>query len=285
VKTEKPSVNNKTVVIISITSDIGVELAKRYSHDGYTIIGTYRSTKLLNKFSGLPKCHLFYCDISDKKSIGKFKKDYSKLGIKWDIFISLPCTPLPIRPFFGCDFDEWSESVHINAIEQLRILHELHRYRKKGRIADIVLFAGGGVNNAVINFSAYTASKIMLIKMCEFLDAENKDLNIFIVGPGWTRTKTHDLVLANVDKKDEKYRKTVEFIKSGSGTSMDDIYGCIQWLCKEGKGVASGRNFSIVSDKWKGVLNKRLAAELRLDVNMYKLRRHKNDFLVKNRGK
>jgi len=266
----------KVVVLVSITSDIGIALAKRYSADGFTVVGTYRSTKLLSEIKDLQDCHLFYCDIGDKASITKFVKDFAALKLKWELFISCPCNPLPIKPFFQGDFDEWSDSVHINAIEQLRVLHAMYPY-KNGK-ADVAFFAGGGANNAVINFSAYTVSKIMLIKMCEFLDAENDDLNIFIVGPGWARTKTHGLILANTGKNDEKHLKTEEFMKSGEGTSMDDIYGCIQWLCNEGKQVASGRNISIVNDKWKGDPSKELAAALKSDKNMYKLRRHRNDY-------
>ncbi|MBN1788061.1 MAG: SDR family oxidoreductase [Sedimentisphaerales bacterium] len=270
----------KVVVIISVTSDIGLALAKWYSKEGYIVVGTYRSGELLGKLENLENCHLFSCDISNKKNIDKFISWYKKLDMRWDVFISCPCTPLPLKAFFECDFDEWSDSVHVNAIEQLRILHQIYPYRDESKISDIVLFAGGGVNNAVINFSAYTVSKIMLIKMCEFLDAENKNINIFIVGPGWTRTKTHEFVLQHVARDDERYQKITDFLKSGKGTSMEDIYKCIQWLCEQGKEVASGRNFSIVNDKWREPDSKKLADELKKDPEMYKLKRHKNDFLI-----
>ncbi len=270
--------NNKVAVIVSITSDIGTALAKRYARDGYAIVGTYRSKKQLNELKGISGLHIFPCDISDKKSIAGFIRNFKALGLKWDVFISCPCDVFPICAFFGCDFDEWNDSIHVNAIEQLRVLHELHPFRNKGTIADVVFFAGGGVNNAVLNFSAYTISKITLIKMCEFLDFENKDLNIFAVGPGWTKTKTHDLVLKKLDKADEKYVKTLERMESGKWTSMDDIYGCIRWLCKKGRVVAGGRNFSVMSDKWKGEESGKLEKELIGDPDMYKLRRHGNDW-------
>jgi short-subunit dehydrogenase len=270
----------KVVVIVSITSDIGIALAHRYADSGHTIVGTYRSTGLLDQLSGISNLHLFPCDLMKKQDIASFVKDFEALGLKWDTFISLPCTPLPLKAFFDCDFDEWSESVHLNAIEQLRILHKLHPFRNNARISDVVLFAGGGINNAVIDFSAYTISKIMLIKMCEFLDAENKDLNIFIVGPGWTRTKAHYITLANVGRDSIKYKETAEFMSEDKGTSMDDIFGCVQWLCRQGKDIASGRNFSVVNDQWHGEKSDLLAQELKRDPNIYKLRRFKNDLLT-----
>lgn len=272
------SIEKKVVVIIGITSDIGHALATRYSSDNYIIIGTYRSTDQLEELKKLPNCYLFYCDLNDIRSIHEFIDGYKNLALFWNILISCPSNPLPLKAFFKCDFDEWSNSIHTNAIEQMRILHAIYSFRDLKEVVDVVFFAAGGINNSVKNFSALTISKIMLIKMCEFLDAENIDLNIFSIGPGWTYTKTHTLILENVDHSDEKYQKTLEFMKKGEGTSMDDIFGCIRWLCEQGKKVASGRNFSVVNDNWKGSCSKFLASELLSDVDMYKLRRHKNHF-------
>ncbi|MBI2549663.1 SDR family oxidoreductase [Candidatus Woesearchaeota archaeon] len=268
----------KVVVLSSISSDIGRELAFRYARDGYAIIGTYRSEEHLNGLKKLPNCRLFPCDIAKKEQVSAFLKAYAALNLPWDIFISCAGTPNPIGKFFDIDFDYWSESVHVNAIEQLRVLHGLYPYRNKTGAA-AVFFAGPGANNPFTNYSAYVASKIMLIKMCELLDDEAKDLNVFIVGPGWTKSKTHYQTLEAGEERAGaiNYQKTVEFMKQeGGGTSMDDIYGCINWLQAQGRGVASGRNFSVVHDKWKGAESSLLAAELKSDSNMYKLRRHRN---------
>lgn len=273
--------SKKVAVIISITSDIGMALAKHYARDGYAIVGTYRSKKMVGELDGIKDCRLCFCDIGNITSIAKFIKWYKRLKLAWDLLVFCPCNPLPLKAFFKSDFNEWSDSIHINAIEQLRLLHDMHPLRRKTRMADIVFFAGGGVNNAVINFSAYTVSKIMLIKMCEYIDAETPDVNIFIVGPGWTRTKTHELVLKNTGNDDERKQKILAFLNSGGGTSMDDIYNSIEWLCRQGKEVASGRNFSIVNDALYPPSNKILAKELKKDPGMYKMRRCRNDFLIK----
>lgn len=272
----------KTVFILSITSDIGTALAKRYAGEGYRVVGTYRTEKNLVQLKDIPNCHLYSCDLEDKGSVAQFINEFKKLNLAWDIFISCPCTPLPLGSFFECDFDEWSQSIHINAVEQLRALHNLYPMRNTDTVCDVVFFAGGGTNNAVLNFSAYTVSKIMLIKMSELLDAENRDLNVFIVGPGWTKTKTHYITLEHVNKTDKKYSETVEFMKSGVGTSMDDICDCIKWLCRQGKEVVGGRNFSVINDQWKDDSQGQLATALKSDANMYKLRRHGNHLLVRN---
>lgn len=268
----------KVVFISSITSDIGLDLAKRYSSDGYVVAGTYRSKKLLPQLKSLPDCHLFYCDLKNKASLNKSIKDFARLKLPWETFISAAVWPPPLNGFFESDFDEWSASVHVNAIEQLRVLHGLYPLRRKGITANAVFFAGPGTNNAVKNFSALAVSKIMLIKMCELLDAETSDLNVFIVGPGWTKTKTHWQILADPHVSKEKYEETMRFMQSGQGTKMEDIYRCIRWLSRKGRRVSGGRNFSVVHDRWG---KEDLAKALLKDIDMYKLRRFQNGWKPK----
>lgn len=270
--------NNKrpVVLIISITSDIGYDLANRYISHGYIVIGTYRSKKSLSKLNKLENCYLLYLDLEKKKSINDFIKSFRELKLSWNIFISCPCDILPLKPFFKCNFNEFEKSVHINAIEQLRVLHKIYSFRNSKEIVNVVFFAAGGVNNAVVNISAYTISKIMLIKMCEFLDEENPDFNIFIVGPGWVKTKIHNVVLSNLNKNDEKYLKTKDFLENGNGTNLKDIFDYIYWLCQQGKKIASGRNFSVEGDPWKDNLTK-LYNELINNSSLYKLRRYGNN--------
>ena len=117
------------------------------------------------------------------------------------------------------------------------------------------------MNSAPPKLSAYTASKIMLIKMCELLDAENSDLKFFIVGPGFVKTKIHDLIKANLTAG----KKEID---------MEDIYKGIRWLTAQEKIIVGGRNFSIAYDC---LGDDRLAGELWEHEDMYKLRRRKND--------
>jgi hypothetical protein len=61
---------------------------------------------------------------------------------------------------------------------------------------------------------------------------------------------------------------------------METVLDCIDWAVKASRDVVSGRNFSVVHDAWGSVL---LEDVLRGAKDMYKLRRHGNDLLV--RGK
>lgn len=147
------------------------------------------------------------------------------------------------------------------------------------KVPSVLLFAGGGTNNATVNYSAYTISKIASIKMCELLDAEIADTRFVIVGPGWVKTKIHQATLAAGEKlAGANYQKTIFKMASNECTPMDEVMDCCEWLFNSPRELVSGRNFSTVFDKWG---SPELQIALAKDLNMYKLRRYGNNQLVK----
>jgi hypothetical protein len=69
-------------------------------------------------------------------------------------------------------------------------------------------------------------------------------------------------------------RTSAFLAKDEIGTSMRDIYACINWILAQGKRVAGGRNFSVVWDKWGNRDGAReLVTDLSANRDMFKLRR------------
>jgi len=282
-----PVKRKETVVILGVSADIGKEICLRYLRDGYSVLGTYRVlSENVKSLRGKDNLTLFRCDLSRPKEIEKLASFAAKKKLSWKTFFSSVGTTEPIGRFFALDFDAWADSIHINGISQLRALHALYRFRSKESVSNVVFLAGGGTNNPFRCYSAYCLAKIMLIKMCELIDDENPDLNAFIVGPGFVRTKNHYETLRAGTKAEANLARVKDFWGSGKpGTSMDDIYGCMRWLEVQGRDVAGGRNFSVVHDDWGKEL---LARQLKGDLNMYKLRRFGNDWksdIAGNRNK
>lgn len=263
----------KNIFILSVSSGIGADLKDRYEAEGHYVCGTFRNKSHL--FEGFPS--FLFCDLTLPESIDKCIQRYRLMKRPWDVFISCAGTMEPIGPFFSGSFDEWEKSIDQNVLGQLRFLHALYPLRnKKGKPA-VVFFAGAGTNKAVPGYSAYTASKIFLIKMCELLDSECPDMNIFIIGPGWVRTRIHGQTMKAGKKAGVNFDLTREFLKSGQkGTDFKDIFDCMEWCIRQGRKVAGGRNFSVVHDSWKKngqALKKKLLA----DPDKFKLRRYKNE--------
>lgn len=258
--------------ILGASADIGIGLIQSFRADGYRVGGTYRSEK---GFADHLTDDFIHCDFRDARSIDAMVARYVERDMHWNVLISAVGTMEPVGRFFDVPFSEWENSLRINLMSQLEAVHRLYPYRRPGVDNHLVFFAGGGTNNPMRNYSAYCVSKIALIKMCELLDDECPDLNVFIVGPGWVRTKIHEETLRNADRAGDSYAKTLDFLSSGkAGTDMQDIYDCIAWGIREGRSVVGGRNFSVVHDKWgEEDLRDRLAA----DQNLYKLRRYSRD--------
>ena len=266
----------KTVVIISVSSDIGNFLAKQYLSREWRVIGTYRQSKNLKGFD-LKKVDLFKLDVTKPAQVKTFIADLKRLGVRWDRLICLVGSLLPAQDFFECEFDEWEHSVNVNAIGPLRLVHGLYPLANKK--PQLVFFAGGAANGTVRHMSAYAISKIMLTKMTEFIDAEYPRLHVSIIGPGWTLTKIHEDILRDKSVSAKKRIQTRDDIKHKPSTSMEDIDACVEWVCAQPKAVTSGRNFSVVYDPWRSDKRQKLIAMLASDVNMYKLRRANNNFL------
>ena len=267
----------KTVLILGLSSDIGQELANRYSEKGFAVIGTCRNSKKMKEFCETNHIHSIPCDVSNNNSITSAINNFSNLHIPWDIFISCIGSMTPIGKFVDVTFSEWEKSIEINAIKQLSFLHSIYPYRRENSMCHVVFFAGGGTNGPFPNYSAYCASKIFLIKMCELLDDEIPDINPFIIGPGWVRTKIHKETLNSVQGAGNNYQRTLEFLESNeTGTNFGEIFNCINWCIKQGKSVAGGRNFSLVHDLWRDNEGDTLIEQLQEDTDKFKMRRFKN---------
>lgn len=265
-----------TVFVLGAGSDIGCDLALRYADAGAQVIGTYRTDASAARLVDVPNIHLLRCNIAELGEVANLALAYAELDTPWDIFISSVGTMEPIGPFFECDFTQWERSVTTNSLAQLRILHALHPYRRRSATSHVAFFAGGGTNGPFASYSAYCASKIFLIKMCELLSDENPDLNVFILGPGFLPTKIHNQTFSNPMAAGSNYAKTVRFYETSTGTAgFADVYQCINWCVQAGRPVAAGRNVSVVHDAWRDGGHE-LAATLVEDRDKFKLRRYGN---------
>jgi len=244
-------------------------------------LGTYRTESKVVQVLEDKGVILTHCDLREKRSIEKACSDLRSLAQEWDVLVLCPGSQDPVGLFDVCDFDEWEESIKINFTGQLRIVYELLAIRNRAADTEpcVLFFAGGPVNRATRFYSAYTVSKIALIKMCELLDAEIPDTRFAIIGPGWVKSKIHDATLkAGKELAGENYELTKQKLASNECTPMDRILDCLDWLVRAQRNVVSGRNFSVVWDAWD---TEELSQKLLLDFDIYKLRRHGNDLLAR----
>lgn len=266
------SIQNNVVLIIAASSDIGGYLARHYLQRGAQVFGTYRS--LTPDVSQLiaEGVIFFRLDIASLDSINEFVLELRQAKFCWDVLISAPGMLSPIGPFFELDFDEWADSVTVNSLAQLRVLHAVYPLRKRHGCAKVIFFAGGGTNSSFDNYSAYCIGKLALIKMTELLDSECPDLQVSIIGTGWVSTKIHRQTLEaglNAGKNQQKTRDFLEADKA-EGASLKTVAECLDWCLCAPRAAVGGRNVSLVFDNWR---DPSFITELEQQGDSYKLRR------------
>lgn len=268
----------KTIIILSASSDIGSALCQRWVERGWNVLGTYRTDSVKTDELRQINVRLVKCDARDNVSINEACAELNSLCGAWDALVACIGDLEPIGHFGKVDFDDWETSLKVNFTSQLRFVHQMLPSCCSDSELEpgVVFFAGPGTNNAPENYSAYTISKISLIKMCEILDVENPKIRFSIIGPGWVKTKIHSsTVEAGKEMAGDNFQKTLDMFEDGQWVPMNKVMDCCDWVLQMPKEVVGGRNFSVVSDSWGEAS---LEAKLRNDNNMYKLRRSGNDW-------
>lgn len=261
-------------VILSISSDIGYNLAMRWLGQGLRVSGTYRTESSRLRLLENAGADLVWCDLQEAESVSNSANRLVQgTSQPWTRLVLAAGSQNPIGLFGDTLFDEWSKSLEINFLNQLRFLHTLVSIsRPSGRV---LLFAGGATNRATTHYSAYTISKIASIKMVELLAAEYPEACFSVLGPGWVKTKIHNATLQGPPSSaGPNFLTTLERFQKDDFFPMDMLLDCIDWLFMESRERVNGRNFSAVHDSWG---TPELQSALDSDENLYKLRRSGND--------
>lgn len=266
----------KKAIVISASSDIGEALCKKWAEDGQSIIGTFRTeSKAVENLCKIQRVRMLPCDLLNQREVESACEFISRQSAEWDVLVFAPGVMDPIGAFETIDWAAWENALQINMMRPLQILHRLLPSRNRVDRPTVIFFAGAGTNSSAVNYSAYALSKVSLIKMCELLDAEMPDTRFAIIGPGWVNTKIHQSTLAAGEKAGGNYRRTLEHFQKDRWVPMEKIVDCCDWVISAPIVAVGGRNFSVVFDDWG---TKVLEAALKADQDMYKLRRHKNDW-------
>lgn len=265
----------KSAIIVSISSDIGTALAQRWMARGWAVFGTYRTKSAATAELAVSGATLVEVDTADLAALEAGCNELMRLCTAWDVLVIASGTTDPVGLFTDTDFNEWARSIEVNFTSQMRITHRLlpSRRLQSPNGPCVIYFAGGGTNNATTNYSAYTVSKIGLIKMCELLDAEIPDVRFSILGPGWVNTKIHKETLRAGAHAGANFVRTQKKIEQGDFTKIEYVIDCCDWLVASPRDEIGGRNFSVAHDPWGST---ELRKALLSDPDMYKLRRAGN---------
>jgi NAD(P)-dependent dehydrogenase (short-subunit alcohol dehydrogenase family) len=258
----------KNILVTGINSDIGEAMVRDIleKHNNFSFYGTFhKHSKQVNSLRDLG-CRLFQVDMSDQQQVEQFAHQACGFGVNSVVF--LHGSLHPIGRFSEVSFQDWKNCQYVNALSILHILNIiLPSMRSGGRVLSL---AGGGVNSAPINFSAYTSAKITLLKMTEILAAEYPDISFFNLGPGFVKTKIHTQTLTAGHRAGAAFIETKRRLDENDFVSMDKVVKAIYFLLLKAPTSYSGRNFSAENDSLSSTDFARFISS---NLDFYKLRK------------
>jgi len=215
----------------------------------WRVISTSRRPQISEHFG---KNNLIYsCDFTNRESIDDCISQMSQHCSDWKLLVLSIGMLNPIDLLSKCPFDEWEQSIQVNFINQLYFIQVLLNSTDLRVDRKILTFAGSGTNSAPVNFSAYTLSKIALIKAMELLAAEYPSQTFVSLGTGWMNTPIHQQTLDAGARAGIVLFETVRRKASDDFGKFQMLLDFIVWVLSTPRELISGRNFSLQGDDWQ----------------------------------
>jgi len=254
-----------SALIAGIDSDLGGLIGRHLEGLGWAVFGTTRRRESVSD-------SIFFLEAGDPKSIKESVELFLTEAPDWDLVIIAIGKLNPIGKLTEIDFDCWRESFEVNFINQIYILKTL--IEKTTSIPDkkrkILTFAGSGTNSAPINFSAYTLSKVALIKATEILSVEFPNYIFLSVGTGWMKSSIHKQTLDAGILAGDAYHETIKRVACYNFGEHSLLLDFVDWYLKCDNKDISGRNIALQGDNWNA---HGFVPSLTSSIDSYKLRR------------
>jgi NAD(P)-dependent dehydrogenase (short-subunit alcohol dehydrogenase family) len=258
-----------TALIVGNDSEIGTLVANSLRSSDWKVYATSRRQEsvVLNR-----EPNLYFCNLLDRVSISQATSSFVRDCPNWNLVVLSVGSLNPIGRIIDTNFDEWEKSLQLNFSNQLFFISELLRKTDltPNLRRTILTFAGSGTNSAPINFSAYTLSKIALIKATELLAAEYQDCAFVSLGTGWIKSAIHNQTLEAGDSAGSAYQETVRRLREEDFGDPNLICDFISWMNSQPIRSISGLNFALQGDDWKAPAFSNRVSQL---PNNFKLRR------------
>jgi len=240
-----------TAIIAGHDSELGSLVAATLLEQHWKIIGTSR--RMFDSEFDSSK-NLYYCDFIDRSSISQATKSIIEANPDWDLLVLSVGILDPLGLATDVNFDDWEASIKVNFINQFYFIREIIRLTKENSAIKrrVLTFAGSGTNSAPKNYSAYTLSKIALIKSMELLAAENPSYCFISLGTGWMKSKIHDQTILAGEELGDAYYETLRRQTQNDFGKPEDLQKFIGWVLEQPTELISGRNFSLQGDDWEG---------------------------------
>jgi len=271
--------NNKIAIITGGSRGIGKEVTRKYLDEGAKVVIAARSQEELEKtkkeFGSLDMVEIFPMDVSkpdEAKNLVEFT--LSKFGAV-DILVNAAGIYGPIGSSEKVDAKKWTQTFEVNVFGTFYMMQHVLSVMIKNRNGKIINFSGGG-DGPLPRFSAYSASKVSIVRLTETIAEEVKDYNVCInsIAPGAVNTKFLEEALEAGREKigDERYQKLIDQKNNGGVPPEKAAEICVFLASADSDGL-TGKFLSAVWDGWQSWDKDKIKEIMESDI--YTLRRKK----------
>lgn len=268
----------KIVLITGGSRGIGEAVALAFARAGAHLALVARSTAGMERVAeGLRKLGVQVMSVSanvaKQKNVERATAQALEAFGRIDVLVNAAGIYGPIGPLAECDMRRWAAAIETNLLGTAFAMRAVLPGMIARREGCIINFSGGGAVNPFPRFSAYSASKVAVVRLTETVGEEVKEygVRVNVIAPGAVNTRLLDEALEAGEERvgKEFYAKALKQ-KSNGGTPPERAAELAVFLASPEAAGITGRLLSAVWDDWKSLAGR--GAELAGSA-LYTLRR------------
>jgi NAD(P)-dependent dehydrogenase (short-subunit alcohol dehydrogenase family) len=181
-----------TVLITGANRGIGLELAKQYIADNWSVVATVRDPKNADGLNALKgDIRIEALEVTDEKQIAALAKSLGGTAI--DVLLNNAGMLTGYETFGETDTASWLKTLHVNSIAPLKLTEALVEHvarSKEKKVASITSGMGSVGSNAATGAYAYRSSKAALnmAMVTAANELRSRGISIAVISPGWVKT-------------------------------------------------------------------------------------------------
>ncbi|MEN9888522.1 MAG: C-factor [Pseudomonadota bacterium] len=177
-----------TVLLIGASRGIGLELARQYREAGWRVIATARSTEGLTSLQDLG-CEALRLDVADPASNSglAWQLDGEKLDLAIYVAGAMDRAPAPQPP----TREAFDAVMHTNVMGAMQVIPQILPMLQaaRGTLACIGSVMGSLQDTTSASAWLYRVSKAALNMVVRCVQAEQTDVTVLALHPGWVQTE------------------------------------------------------------------------------------------------
>ena len=181
-----------TVLITGANRGIGLELAKQYAADGWSVIATARDPRNADGLKALKgEIRIEALEVTDEKQIATLANALKGTAI--DVLLNNAGMLTGYEDFGDTDTESWLKTLHVNSVAPLKLTEALVEHvagSKLKKIAAITSGMGSLGGHASTGAYAYRSSKAALnmVMLTAANELRSRGISIAVISPGWVKT-------------------------------------------------------------------------------------------------